>query len=107
MKKEQLRKKIDSIVTHYQKVNMACDQLSSLGVMDYHGTFFDSIWSMFDELLDQIDPHGWIAWYIFDNECGNKGLLARYNGKEKNIKNTEDLAKVMKWHLKQDVKTTV
>ena len=95
--KEQYKEQVDKIVDHYRKVDGMIDQLKALGVMDYNGKFFDAIWTMFDTLLDEIDPDGWIAWYIFDNECGKKEHMAHYDGKSKPIKNTKDLAKILKW----------
>jgi len=43
------------------------------------------------------DEFDWLEWYIYDNECGKKGLQAKASSwkKERKIKNVKDLLDII------------
>lgn len=102
-KKDKLIKKLDSIISSYKELDEACDKAIEIGCLEPEGKLWNSIWGAFETMLDQIDYEidpssgGWIAWYIWDNECGSKGLSVKFENKKngKPIRTSEDLAKVI------------
>jgi hypothetical protein len=76
---------VETLVSKYEALNKACEAASKSGTLDPNGPLFEAIWSSFESMLSIIDRDGWIAWYIYDNECGKKKLKASY-GKNKPIK---------------------
>lgn len=60
--------------------------------------FGEAIWKQFDCLVEFAekaigDEHGWLNWFIWDNECGEKGLGAHLSSgkKKKNVRTVNDL----------------
>ena len=49
--------------------------------------------SSFCDLLSEAlgDDEAWVSWYCFDNDFGAKKFEAKYDGKEKPIRNLDDL----------------
>ena len=73
---------VEILVSKYKALNKACEAASKSGTLDPNGPLFEAIWSSFDSMLTLVDSDGWIAWYIYDNECGKKKLKAS-TGKNK------------------------
>ena len=73
---------VETLVSKYKALNKACEAASKSGTLDPNGPLFEAIWSSFDSMLTLVDSDGWIAWYIYDNECGKKKLKAS-TGKNK------------------------
>lgn len=88
--------KINRIVKAYKRLDEACDKADECGTLATSGKLFEAIWNAFEEMLRMIDHEGWIAWYIYDNDCGAKGYTAS-NGKKKTkpINKSRDLAKLI------------
>jgi hypothetical protein len=87
--------KIDSIVEAYLKLLVACDNAQEAGCLDIDGVFYTTIWASFDSLLEHIDQHEWIEWYIFENECGDAELESGFDGVLSIIQTSSDLAKLI------------
>jgi hypothetical protein len=87
--------KIDSIVEAYLSLLVACDNASEAGCLDMDGVLYTAIWSSFDTMLENIDQHEWIEWYIFENECGDAELESGLDGDLSVIETTRDLAKLI------------
>jgi len=72
-----------------------------LGPME-DSKLFDDVWKMVDFQTDLIssmidDNWGWLCWFIWDNECGEKAFLAGPTGEEIPIREIEDLL----WAIEQ------
>jgi hypothetical protein len=63
---------IDGILEKYHQLNEACNDVIDVGAMDVEGLLFKAIWSAWEHLLEQCDHDDWIAWYIHDNDCGER-----------------------------------
>jgi len=74
---------VSAIVTDYRRLDHACDAAMKAGAMDPSGPLYDAIWRTFSGMLDRVDVHGWIAWFVYDNECGKKAREANGWGKRK------------------------
>ena len=53
-------------------------------------------WRAFDSYVLAVesivcDAHGWVTWFIWDNECGDKGLVAKRNKSTYQMKTVKQL----------------
>ena len=71
---------IDSIVADFRRLSAACEAARRAGCLDIDGPLHEAIWRSFDTMLGHADVGGWIAWYLWDNDCGKKRFEARANG---------------------------
>ena len=76
-------------------MNHACMDAMVVGCLDPDGPLYDAIWRGFEDMLSIIDPHGWVTWYINDNEMGKRGLVAEIGSKKYEVKNLKNLLGVM------------
>ena len=95
---KQWEKLIAAIVADYKALDAACDAATEAGCLDPNGKLFQSIWDTFERMIDRVDTNGWIAWFIYDNQCGERGGKAGLTGKAKPVKTPLDLAKlIVRW----------
>lgn len=88
---------VDGIVADYKRLDRACDAALKAGAMDASGPLFEAIWRSFQGMLERIDEDGWIAWFIYDNDCGKKQRKAEVCRKRgmTPIKTTRHLARLI------------
>ena len=88
---------VDGIVSDYKRLNDACNAAIKAGSMNQDGPLFDAIWRSFQGMLESIDEDGWINWFIYENECGKKAMIARARSEKKMtpIKTTRHLARLI------------
>lgn len=87
--------KITRIVADYQRLSAACDTAVKAGCLDINGPLHEAIWKSHGELLAQCDFDGWLSWFIYDNDCGKKKLIAHFIGKSHKIATPAQLAKLI------------
>ncbi len=101
-----MKNKIQKIVDAYKELNKLSEHMADIfGCSSTDGAFWDPVWKLLDVAIDQLsenigDRSDWISWYIFDNQCGKKGLEVRLaDGKKlKKIKTVDDLVKVIEFN---------
>lgn len=86
---------LKDIIVAYENLDMACTNALRAGCLDIDGPLYDRIWRGFDDIVSIIDPHGWITWYIHDNEMGKKALVAEIGSKKYKVKDLKTLLEVM------------
>jgi hypothetical protein len=91
-------KLVSDLVKHYQELNKTFDQLDSLFGGSCESKFFSAIWSTFDAYTDTVelaigDAFKSVSWFIYDNDCGKRGLECKFGGKSFKIKTVNDLIK--------------
>jgi hypothetical protein len=88
---------VDGIVTDYRRLDNACSAALAAGAMDPNGPLYDAIWRSFQGILERIDDAGWINWFIYENECGQKARKSKGRGKRgmTPIKTTRQLARLI------------
>ena len=86
---------LKEIIASYENLDTACTNALRVGCLDPNGPLYDRIWRGFDDILSIIDPHGWVTWYINDNEMGARGLVAEVGSKKYEVKNLKILLEVM------------
>lgn len=88
---------VDGIVADYRRLSNACDAARQAGTLDPHGPLHDAVWRMFAGMLERVDEDGWIAWFIYDNDCGANAMTAKGCGKgmATKIKTSRQLARLI------------
>lgn len=97
-KKEQIKewqRKIDECVRVYKELDALYETMKPLGIIHIEGSIFMTIFNGFDAMLDLIDSNGWVAWYIYDNDCGDNGHEIKIKGKKTKIRTSHQMAKVI------------
>jgi len=92
---EEWEEKIKKIISNYNNLNEKCSAAEDAGTLDIEGNLFNSIWSTFDAMLEIIDPHDWISWYIFDNDCGASKMEAGHGDVLNEITTPRKLAELI------------
>lgn len=87
--------KIKKIVSSHKNLNEKCNAAINAGVLNADGSFFNAIWSSFEEMMAIIDKCEWVNWYIYENEYGKNKLKAGHNGKINRIITPRQLAKLI------------
>lgn len=92
---DEWEEKIKKVICKYTDLSEKCSAAEAAGVLNPEGKLFTSIWSNFDTMLGIIDPHDWISWYIFDNDCGDKEMEAGHDGVVNKITTPRQLANLI------------
>lgn len=87
---------IERLVNRYKRNRKVAEQLDCLFEGSNDSPVLEAIWGTFQELSDMVteklsDHDGWIGWFIWENDCGAKGLSAKVNGVTKNIRTINEL----------------
>jgi hypothetical protein len=72
--------RIETIVELYGDLLHETEKWIEIGAMDVESRLHAAIFRSFDRMLELIDHEGLIAWYIFENDCGARGLSASPSG---------------------------
>lgn len=95
MTKEDKIKKIEGVIKHYNTLDKNMEDMSRLlGRMDLEGGLWKDLYELFDDYAQSVsheigDEWESIHWYIFENHCGQRGMV--YNGIScKNVENLVD-----------------
>lgn len=88
-------KQLESIISSYKSLDLACDKAREAGCLDINGNLFDAIWRGFDNVIAVVDQDSWISWYIYDNEMGEKGLIVTVGPKKYKVKTIKTLLKII------------
>jgi len=100
MNKKDKKRIIESVVEQHKEVESLYDDMEKILGIIPEGRFSTTMFCLFDKHLDFAaellgDEEEWLAWYIWDNNCGADKGLVKVNGKEKRIKNIDDLISIM------------
>lgn len=71
-----LTRQIEQILADYHRLESACEVARQAGCLDIEGPLHSAIWITFGNMLTHSDPHDWITWFIYENDCGKKALSA-------------------------------
>lgn len=88
-------KKVKTAINGYQRLSAACDAVRKVGALDVNGELWQAILAAQEDMLEIIDPDGWIHWYIYENDCGKRKMKAGYDGKLRVIDTPAKLAKLI------------
>lgn len=79
-----------------KKFNAESDEMNEHLSFIASGAICELGYSLLDDYMRLLsesvgDEWDWIPWFVFDNEFGDKKIIAGYDGKERSIKNVSDL----------------
>lgn len=103
LSKKEIYLKIKPVIERYQSLSGVYDSLHSVLLCAPDSPFMNEVWQLFDAYETQVaesigdgGPHSWLAWYIWENKCGENELSASV-GKRKPavIRDPQDLARLI------------
>ena len=91
---------LDETVRLYKELSAACEAFADLTGAAYDKGLLDKVWRCVEYHRRHTaaligDDFDWLSWYIFENDCGERGHKAGFSGKERPIRTTRDLLRVM------------
>ena len=89
-------KQLQRILEHRRKVEKIFRDAEKVGVIDINGPLFNTVWHAIESITSVVDPYGWIDWYVYENEYGDKELIATVNDKNFKVKSAKDLLALIK-----------
>jgi hypothetical protein len=101
MKKFELIKLLKECMVMYENCNYIDNQVRGIFGDTTNGKWFNLLYKNFDaytSLLSKYigDESNFLSWFIYENDCGKKGLSASINLKKmKPIRNIHDLADLL------------
>jgi hypothetical protein len=92
---EQIKYKIRMLTIVKSEIDSTFDKMVELTGMSLDselGQLIYTPFNMYMRTLDAISNNSqWLAWFVWDNDCGSKGLAAGINGDINPIKTVDDL----------------
>ena len=87
---------ISKLIDHKQALSKVFDAFYKVAGCNPEAPLPDASWKAFDAYTDLVaetigDKDGWLTWFIWENDCGQKGMKAGFKGKTKKVKTVEDL----------------
>ena len=84
----------DTLMESYKTLEAA------LGVSLIQSKIWSATWQMFDLMLAAVagqigDESEWLSWYVYENDCGARGMEAGYDGRMKPIRTAVDLVRLV------------
>jgi hypothetical protein len=89
-------KQLQRILEHRRKVEKIFRDAEKVGIIDINGPLFNTVWHAIESVTSVVDPYGWIDWYVYENEYGDKELIATVNDKNFKVKSAKDLLALIK-----------
>ena len=89
-------KQLQRILEHRRKVEKIFRDAEKVGIIDINGPLFNTVWHAIESVTSVVDPYGWIDWYVYENEYGDRELKATINNKIFKVKSAKDLLALIK-----------
>lgn len=101
MKNSEIEKRIEELVQLKKELDEVYENLYTLTNLSPESKLVSVMYKPLDKymiLLQECinDNVGWINWFVWDNNCGERGLEAGYTGNMKPIKTVNDLIMLIK-----------
>ena len=100
MNKQEKIKLIYDLVNHYKEIQHNMEGMISFVGGDYESPLPNAVFKAFDSYVDLVEKHcgenyfnsHWVSWFIFENDCGDRGFeCVGTDKKKKKIKTVKDL----------------
>ena len=87
----------------YHELDMQYESLRKLVGGNAESPLFNATYRAFERYTDMLaklvgDRDGWLCWFLYENDCGEKGHEATINGKTINVRCVKDLERVIRLH---------
>lgn len=89
-------KQLQRILEHRKKVEKIFKDAEKVGIIDINGPLFNTVWHAIESVTSIVDQHGWIEWFVYENEYGARELEATVNNKTFKVKSAKDLLALIK-----------
>jgi hypothetical protein len=89
-------KQLQKILEHRRKVEKIYRDAEKVGIIDNNGPLFNTVWHAIEAVTSVVDPHGWIDWFVYENDYGDNELKATVNNKTFKVKSAKDLLALIK-----------
>jgi hypothetical protein len=101
MTQDQELKSLETWLKCYKDLDKQFIAVNNLTGMTIDSPFGEVVWRSFERytaiLSDSIGDHGsWLDWYVYDNQCGERGFEVDINGKTTKIRTLKQLLKAIK-----------
>jgi hypothetical protein len=90
------------LIERYEQVSAVNDKLGDLFGATADCAALEPFWYLFDDYTRVVsrligDDFDWLGWYIYDNQCGKRGMAAKASTWKKNraIKTAKDLEAII------------
>jgi hypothetical protein len=87
---------LQRILEHRRKVEKIFRDAEKVGIIDINGPLFNTVWHAIESVTSVVDPYGWIDWYVYENDYGDRELIATVNDKNFKVKSAKDLLALIK-----------
>ena len=97
MNKQEIKTIVNEAVTLRKQMMELDDKIYELfgygdtPYLNYNGVLFDAY--LRQASINIGDNHDWLSWFIFENDCGEKGLKIIFREKYYTINNVDDFIK--------------
>jgi hypothetical protein len=95
MNKKLTLQELNTILDNHIAMKRVIDSAVEVGCLDPNGPLFNTVWKSFEGVVTLLDPEGWIMWYIYDNEMGDRGLKVKIHDTEFAVENRHDLLRAI------------
>jgi hypothetical protein len=68
---------VAAVARDYKRLDGACEAALKAGAMGFDGPLYEAVWAGWANMLRRYDATGWMQWFVFENECGARGLAAQ------------------------------
>lgn len=88
---------LEKYIQNVKRLIQFSDDLATIFGTNSESAYHENLFLLNDltcDILEElINPDGvdWISWYIWENDCGERGFLAGWDGNMRPIKNIDDL----------------
>ncbi len=103
MKRKEIKKRIEEVLRYHNELEAQWAVLEKAIGVDTSIGVGNLSWQLFDSYADSVsreigDPLQYLAWFIFDNQKGKRGLKASTPSapKPKRINDVDDLVELIK-----------
>ena len=97
--KEQLIKELcerhDVLEAEFDKVAAVMGDVANMPLHEEVWHTFSRYTEAVELLVGDAKPYSWLSWFIYDNDCGRRGLEAGYNKGMKPIRTVEQLVRLI------------
>ena len=89
-------KQLEDIIHYRKKLDEIIRDAERVGVIDFTGPLFETVWRTIEAATCVVDPYDWIRWFIHENKYGKNGLEVDINNKTIKVKSVKDLHTAIK-----------
>lgn len=92
--------RVEELIKRHKELSHEFDKLQAVMGNVWDAPFAHVTWTFIESYIATVaemigDNVGWLSWFIYDNECGKKGLEARFDRKLRPVRTVKQLMKII------------